>query len=75
MTLGDLRPGERGTITNILGGGTPLRLMEMGLLPGTAVEVLRLAPLGDPMDVRVRGYRLSLRKAEARLIMIKRHHP
>ncbi len=48
--------------------GAPLlnrRLIEMGLTPGAAVAVERVAPLGDPLDLRVRGYRLSLRKAEA----------
>jgi Fe2+ transport system protein FeoA len=40
--------------------------MEMGLVPGTSVTVVRLAPLGDPIDVSVRGYHLSLRKSEAR---------
>ncbi len=71
MTLNDLKPGERGTITGIVEGNTPSRLLEMGLLPGTMVEVLRLAPLGDPLDLRVRGYRLSIRRAEAALITIE----
>lgn len=45
-----------------------LRLMEMGLLPGTVVEVLRIAPLGDPIELRLRGYALSLRREQARAI-------
>ncbi len=44
------------------------RLMELGVLPGTAVEVIRRAPLGDPMEIALRGVRLSLRKSEARHI-------
>lgn len=48
-----------------------LRLMEMGLLPGTEVTLERVAPLGDPIVVRVRGYALSLRKEEARLVELR----
>ena len=54
------------------GENVPTRLLEMGLLPGTHVEVLRLAPLGDPMDLRIRGYRLSIRKAEAACVVLER---
>ena len=46
------------------------RLMEMGLLPGTAVRVVRVAPLGDPIELRVRNYALSLRRAEAANIAV-----
>ncbi|MDE2731803.1 MAG: FeoA family protein [Bacteroidota bacterium] len=65
MTLKDLRPGESGTVTGYRGHDAPVRLMEMGLIPGTEVTVVRLAPLGDPMDLKVRGYHLSIRKREA----------
>lgn len=51
------------------------RLMEMGMLPGSEVQVVRLAPLGDPMDLKVRGYHLSIRKAEAALIQISKCKP
>ena len=47
------------------------RLMEMGLLIGTSVELIRFAPLGDPIEFKVRGYNLSLRKHEAELIMVR----
>jgi ferrous iron transport protein A len=47
------------------GGGVFLRLREMGVLPGTRVKLLRTAPLGDPLEIQVRGYNLSLRRAEA----------
>ena len=73
MTLGQLSPGEGGTITAIASGPAAERLMEMGLLPGTQVEVVRLAPLGDPMDLRVRGYHLSIRKVDAALVTVNRH--
>ena len=47
------------------------RLMEMGLLVGTHVELVRFAPLGDPIEIKVRGYNLSLRKHEAELILVR----
>jgi ferrous iron transport protein A len=47
------------------------RLMEMGLLTGTAVELVRFAPLGDPIEIKVRGYNLSLRKHEAEHILVR----
>ena len=47
------------------------RLLEMGLLVGTKVELVRFAPLGDPVEIRVRGYNLTLRKNEAELIMVQ----
>jgi ferrous iron transport protein A len=46
-------------------------LLEMGLLPGTRVEVVRYAPLGDPVEIKVRGYNLSLRKHEAEHVWIQ----
>jgi ferrous iron transport protein A len=48
------------------------RLLEMGLLVGTAVELVRFAPLGDPVEIKVRGYHLTLRKNEAEQIWVKR---
>ena len=46
------------------------RLMEMGLLVGTKVELVRFAPMGDPVEIKVRGYNLTLRKAEAEQILV-----
>jgi Fe2+ transport system protein FeoA len=46
------------------------RLMEMGLLAGTTIELVRFAPLGDPVEIKLRGYHLSLRKHEAELILV-----
>ena len=64
--LGDCSPGEGGTILRVAHDGTlGQRLMEMGLVEGTPVEVVRLAPLGDPMEVRVDDSRLSIRRSEA----------
>jgi len=51
--------------------GPKARLMEMGLLVGTPVELVRFAPLGDPIELKVRGYNLSLRKHEAELILVR----
>jgi ferrous iron transport protein A len=66
MTLAELKPGEKGRITAV-GAHGPLkrRLMDMGLLPGQEVKVVKVAPLGDPIEVTIRSYELSLRKNEA----------
>lgn len=65
-TLDTLAVGQGGKITAVSGvGDVRRRLMEMGLTPGTRIRVVRFAPMGDPMDVEVRGYHLSLRKQEA----------
>lgn len=72
LTLADLSLGKAGRILSVT-GAAPLRrrLMEMGALPGTRVEVVRVAPLGDPIEVRLRGYSLSLRGADARAIAVE----
>lgn len=72
MTLQDLRPGESGRILGFEPDAVMDRLMEMGMLPGSEVQVVRLAPLGDPMDLKVRGYHLSIRKAEAAQIRVSK---
>ena len=66
MNLSKLKPGEKGTITSI-GAIGPLkrRLMDMGVLIGEEVQVLKMAPLGHPMEVKIKSYNLSLRKKEA----------
>ena len=70
-TLDTLKPGDRGRIFDIVGDESlRLRLMEMGVLKGEEVAVLRFAPLGDPMEIRLGGYHLSLRKEDARNILI-----
>ena len=72
LTLRDLKPGQRGTVTGYADDDPPGRLLEMGLLPGTPVEVVRLAPLGDPIDLKVRGFHLSIRQHEAERIHVER---
>ncbi len=52
-------------------GSAFLRLREMGLMPGTALTLVRLAPLGDPLEIKVRGYNLTLRKTEAEHILVE----
>lgn len=72
MTLGEARVGSVSLVTRV-GGERAFRrrLMELGLLPGTAVEFVRVAPLGDPMELRVRGCLLSIRRDEARAIDVE----
>lgn len=72
MTLGELKPGERGRVTGFAGAEPPGRVLEMGVLPGTVVEVVRFAPFGDPVDLKVRGYHLSIRRSEASQIEVER---
>lgn len=69
--LGDLPIGAAGTVRRV-GGDRPVarRLMEMGILPGTEVEIVRVAPLGDPLQLRVRGYSLSIRRAQATAVEV-----
>jgi ferrous iron transport protein A len=71
VRLAQLRPGERGVIREIDGvPATVRRLMELGLVPGTAVELVRAAPLGDPFELRVRGTHLSIRRSEAEQVHV-----
>jgi ferrous iron transport protein A len=72
IPLARLALGESGTIVR-LGATGPVkrRLMDMGILPGQQVRVEKVAPLGDPIDVRVKGYELTLRKDEAERIDVE----
>lgn len=70
-TLDQLKIGQRGRVEEVAGEDALVqRLMEMGLLEGAEIEVLGVAPLGDPMEVRLRDYRLSLRRNEASRIRV-----
>lgn len=70
--LANVPVGKNATVAQILGEDSiSLRLLEMGLTPGVEVTVIGTAPLGDPMEIEVRGYRLSLRKTEAARISIQ----
>lgn len=71
--LSNLQIGERGRVVAIeLAGGQKQRLLEMGLTAGAECEVVRFAPLGDPIDLKIRGYHLSIRRAEAAAIVVRR---
>ena len=71
-TLRDTKPGETVMVKKLHGeGAIKRRIMDMGITPGTAVYLRKLAPLGDPIEVTVRGYELSLRKQDAEMIEIK----
>ena len=73
LSLNELHPGDRATIRSIQGTTVEeAHLMEMGLLPGTAVELIKRAPLGDPIELRIRRYHLSIRRSEARAIMVEK---
>jgi ferrous iron transport protein A len=70
--LSELAPGAKGRIASFrLPPEARQRLQEMGLTPGTECTLVRIAPLGDPLEVRVRGYSLSLRKAEAGGVLVE----
>jgi ferrous iron transport protein A len=70
-TLDQLRVGQRGRVKTMDGNdGLAQRLYEMGFLEGEEVEVLGFAPFGDPMEIRLRDYRLSLRRTEAARITV-----
>jgi len=75
QSLASLPVGSVGTVMEIK---VPLenrsRLLEMGLLVGTPVELVRFAPLGDPVEIKVRGYHLTLRKNEAEQIWVQANH-
>jgi len=72
--LSELEPGAKAVIVELPEGLPSLtRLREMGLLPGTQLEFVRRAPLGDPVEICVRGALLSLRDSEAALILVDRH--
>ena len=74
VSLNTLLPGQRGTVERIESsvGSVRQRLLELGLIRGTVVELIRFAPLGDPMEVRIRGYRLSIRKDEAEAVILRK---
>ena len=71
-SLSELKPKEKGMIIKVGGKGTAIRrLLDMGLVSGSIVEVERVAPLGDPIEIRIKGYNLTLRKEEAANIQIE----
>ena len=72
VTLDTVQPGQTVKVAKLLGdGGTKRRIMDMGVTKGAEVYVRKVAPLGDPVEVTIRGYELSLRKAEAEHVEIE----
>ena len=71
-TLKEVRVGESVTVVKLHGEGpVKRRIMDMGITKGTAVLVRKVAPLGDPIEISVRGYELSIRKADAEMIEVE----
>ena len=71
MLLSEVKPGQVVEVVRIAGQSSfRRRLMELGLVPGTRVELLRVAPLGDPVELLLRGASISIRKAEAAVIVV-----
>ncbi|HJL85579.1 MAG TPA: FeoA family protein [SAR324 cluster bacterium] len=70
----NLKPGDKGHVLGYSEGNTPYRskLLAMGLVPGVPFRVVRNAPLGDPVEIQVNGFHLSLRKQEADLLRIEK---
>ncbi len=72
MTLGELRPGDKAKVISIGStGAMRQRILDMGVTPNVQVQLIKIAPLGDPIEITVRGYQLSLRKSEAELIQVQ----
>ncbi len=71
-TLRDVEVGGKAVVVKLHGeGAVKRRIMDMGLTKGTAVSVIKVAPLGDPVQVHVRGYELSVRKADAEMVEVE----
>jgi Fe2+ transport system protein FeoA len=73
MNLSLLKPGESGIIESVSGeGALRRRLLDMGLTPGTRVGVRKVAPFGDPLELSLRGYELTLRGEDAKIIQMRK---
>lgn len=71
-TIDDLTIGESGVIPQVGGeGALRLRFLDMGLIPGTTVTLRKIAPMGDPIQIQVRGYELTIRREDARKIDLR----
>lgn len=72
ITLNKLKAGQKGKIVSLTGSGAVRRhLIDMGITPGAVVRMRKAAPLGDPIEIYIRGYVLSLRRSEAKEITVK----
>jgi len=72
FTIADLKKGERGIIKDVSSEAIPLKLLEMGCLPGNVVELIQVAPFADPMYLVINGSHLAIRKETAALILIEK---
>ena len=76
LTLADIAAGQTATVIEIIGDDSlAVRLMEMGIIDGEPIKLVGRAPMGDPLEILVRGYRLSLRQSEAKRIRIEPPQP
>ena len=70
--LSEFKPGEKGTVKQVVAEGKiKRRMFDMGVTPGAEIVLRKVAPLGDPLEVRLRGYELSLRKSEAQCVRME----
>ena len=73
VTVKSLKRGESGTVKKVVGeGAVRRRLFDMGITPGAVITMRKAAPLGDPIEINVRGYQLSIRKAEADSVIVEK---
>ncbi len=71
QTLRDAKIGQTVTVTKVQGqGAIKRRIMDMGITKGVSIYIRKVAPLGDPIEITVRGYELSLRKADAEMVLV-----
>ncbi len=72
MTLNELPIGKKAVITQVNGQGPlRLRMLDMGIIPNTPIEIRKIAPMGDPIEIYIRGYELTIRLEEAESIQVK----
>lgn len=71
-TLAEMKPGEFGVVTKVNGtGNIKYRLIDMGVVKGSRLQVIKYAPMGDPIEIKVKGFTLALRKNEAAMIEVE----
>jgi len=71
-TLKDVKPGQTVTVTKLQGeGAVKRRIMDMGVTKGSSIFLRKIAPLGDPIEITIRGYELSIRKSDAERILVE----
>jgi DtxR family transcriptional regulator, Mn-dependent transcriptional regulator len=76
VTLKDYRPGDSGVVQRLLADGRiKRRLLDMGVIPGESIRLIKLAPMGDPLEILIKGYRLSLRREEAGAVQMQTKVP